>query len=179
MRETEDEASKVLKETEGEKSFRVSFESPQSGWMSVGLKAGGRRLVFGASHAPYDSLRELIEALSALLVEGPPRAVARWNCEPEEYDFEFSSEGERAGLNVRHYPTRARRAGAARQVFSHRDERLRLVLPFWRELRELRRRTDEDDFERNWRRTFPASELSELTKLIRRRRREQRKAGGG
>ena len=155
----------------------MSFESPQSGWMSVGLRAGGARLVLGASHAPYDSLRELIEALSALLAGGDVRRVARWNCEPEEYDFELSATGDRAELAVTRHATRARRADDAQTVFTHAAERLRLVLPFWRELRELRRRRAEDDFEKNWRRPFPERELRELTRLVRQRRRARRGDG--
>lgn len=160
---------------EGEKPLRVSFESPQSGFMSVGLTAGRDRLLLGASRAPYDSLRELIDALSALLSDdGAARRVARWNCEPEEYDFELSAEGGRASLTVVRHPTHARRAEDSRPVFSHADGRLALVLPFWRELRELRRRSAEDAFEQNWRRPFPERELRELTRLVRARRREER-----
>ena len=167
-----------MKETEGEEGLRASFESPQSGWMSVGLRAGGARLVLGASHAPYDSLRELIEALSALLAGGDARRVARWNCEPEEYDFELSAAGDRARLVVTRHTGPTRRADDARPVFAHAAERLQLVLPFWRELRELRRRTTEDDFEKNWRRPFPERELRELTRLVRERRRARRRDGG-
>jgi hypothetical protein len=164
-----------MKESEDEKSLRVSFESPQSGFMSVGLTAGGERLLFGASCAPYDSLRELIDALSALLTsDGATRAVARWNCEPEEYDFHLSADAGRASLTVIHHPTSARRGDDARPVFTHADERLALVLPFWRELRQLRRRAAEDVFERNWRRPFPERELRELTRLVRARKRVAR-----
>jgi len=157
-------------------TLEVSFESPQSGFMSLRLRAGGARLVLGAACAPYDSLRELIEALSALLSDGDaPRAVARWNCEPEEYDFELAAAGEGASLTVTRHPRHARRPEEARQVFAHAAPRLALVLPFWRELRELRRRGAEDVFEQNWRRRFPESELRELTRLVRARKRQERR----
>ncbi|HYO63982.1 MAG TPA: hypothetical protein VER08_10160 [Pyrinomonadaceae bacterium] len=157
-------------------ALHVSFESPQSGFMSLGLRAGESRLVLGAACAPYDSLRELVEALSALLAEGGRvRRVARWNCEPEEYDFELSAEGASASLTVTRHPAHARRAEDARAVFAYDAPRLALVLPFWRELRELRRRRAEDVFEKNWRRDFPDAELRELTRLVRARRREEKK----
>ncbi|HEV2765090.1 MAG TPA: hypothetical protein VGV38_19060, partial [Pyrinomonadaceae bacterium] len=126
--------------------------------------------------APHDSLRELVEALSAVLSGEPSRARARWNCEPEQYDFELSAEGARARLRVTRHTGRGR---GAREVFAHEAEPLRLVLPFWRELRELRRRTGEDDFEKNWRRAFPETELRELTRLVRTRRRERRQEDRG
>ena len=51
-----------------DETFRVSIESPQSGWMSLRLKSGERQFVAVMSHAPHDSLRELLAALAALAV---------------------------------------------------------------------------------------------------------------
>lgn len=139
--------------------------------MSLCLKAGGRSFVTGVSHQPYDSLRELIEALCALL-EGRGPVVVRWNREPEEFDFVFRPEGEAVALEVVRFADHRRAAGA--QVFAARVTRDALCRAFWRELRELRRRGSTDEFESNWRRAFPDEDLRRLTKALRGRRRVER-----
>jgi hypothetical protein len=152
--------------------LRVSFESPQSGWMSLRLEADGRKFVTAVAHRPYDSLRELIEVLIALL-EGRDRdAVVRWNREPDEFDFEFVAREAEVSVEVAHYPDHRRRAREV--VFRTRQQRADVCLAFWRELRQLRRRTETDEFEQNWRRAFPEEELRRFTKTLRahRRRRE-------
>ncbi len=144
--------------------FSVSMESPQSGWMSLRLRAGaGREFVAVMSHQPYDSLRELIEALTALL-GGAQAASVRWNAEPEEYDFELKVEGEDAlSLRVVHHRGHRREPSRARTVFACRASRVEMCLPFWRELSEMSGRSETDVFEQNWRRKFPRRELRRLT----------------
>jgi len=137
----------------------VSFESPQSGWMSLRLRAGGREFVTVVAHRPYDSLRDLLAALASLLEGGGGRAV-RWNAEPEEFDFVLSVEGERAGLSV--VRRAGRGGGAGEEVFGYRGPVRDLCAPFCEELRTLRERGETDEFERNWRRPFPADELNLL-----------------
>ncbi|HEU4596840.1 MAG TPA: hypothetical protein VFS10_17015 [Pyrinomonadaceae bacterium] len=143
--------------------FSVSMESPQSGWMSLRLRAGAREFVAVVSHQPYDSLRELIEALVSLL-GGARAATVRWNAEPEEYDFVLKAEGEdRVSLRVVHHQGHRREASRARAVFTCRASRVELCLPFWRELSEMSERSETDVFEQNWRRKFPRRELRRLT----------------
>lgn len=147
-------------------NFSVSFESPQSGWMSVRLRAGSEQLLLGVSHAPYDSLRDLVEGLAALASERRP-CVVRWNCEPEEYDFDLkATEGDRARLRVTRYPDHRREPRASRTVFSLDAPLHQIVLSFWRELRGLLSRGVEDEFEKNWRRRFPERELQRLTETV-------------
>ncbi|HEX8474207.1 MAG TPA: hypothetical protein VF666_09260 [Pyrinomonadaceae bacterium] len=149
-------------------NFSVSFESPQSGWMSMRLRAGAEQLVLGVSYAPYDSLRDLIVGLTALLRDGQG-FVVRWNCEPEEYDLRVAATAtdEEIELGVTRYPDHRRRQTARQTVFSHRAPKMEICLAFWRELRELRRRSNEDVFDKNWRRPYPQAEMQEFTKLIR------------
>lgn len=148
-----------------ENNFSVSFESPQSGWMSLRLKAGGAEFVAVVSHAPRDSLRELIEGLTALVAGGGGFAVA-WNAEPEQYVFEFEPAGEEAELRV------VRDAQAARPVvFSHRGPRAAVCRAFWRELKRLRDRRETDLYEQNWRRPFPEREMQEFTHALKSSRR--------
>ncbi|MCA1593565.1 MAG: hypothetical protein LC754_13130 [Acidobacteria bacterium] len=81
----------------------VSMESPQSGWMSLRLRVGAQSFVAVMSHAPHDSLAELMQGLTALL-SGETTVTVKWNAEPEEYDFIFSARGERVELRVVHFP---------------------------------------------------------------------------
>ena len=143
--------------------FSVSMESPQSGWMSLRLRSGRREFVAVVSHQPYDSLRELIEALVALL-GGAREAGVRWNAEPDEYDFELKAEGkDEVSLRVVHYEGHRREPSGVRTVFACRAPRAEICLPFWRELSEMRERSETDVFEQNWRRKFPSSGLRRLT----------------
>ena len=145
----------------------VSLESPQSGWMSLRLRAGARQqLVLSVSHAPADSLSALMRCLTALMREGSSCMVV-WNCEPEEYDFELRrASGEQLDFSVRRYPDHRREAEASREVFRLRIERRALAQTFCHELQELRRRSREDAFAENWRRPFPERELEELTNVL-------------
>ena len=146
--------------------FSVSMESPQSGWMSLRLRAGRRQFVAVVSHAPYDSLRELIEGLTALL-EGAGSVVIRWNAEPEEYDFELRAEGDDTlSLSVVRYEGHRRAPAGKRTDFNWRGPRVEACLPFWRELRSMRARSETDVFEQNWRRAFPLRELRGLTEAL-------------
>lgn len=143
--------------------FSVSMESPQSGWMSLRLRSGAREFVAVVSHQPYDSLRELTEALVSLL-GGARAATVRWNAEPDEYDFELKAEGEDVwSLRVVHHQDHRRQPSRARAAFACRATRAEICLPFWRELTEMRARSETDVFEQNWRRKFPLKELRRLT----------------
>jgi len=158
-------------------ALNVSIESPQSGFMSLRLRAGEQSIVMGASCMPHDSLLELIEALSVLLesgAAGEAAAAVRWNCEPEEYDFRFTTHGARVRFTITHHLDQRRTAGASRQVFSWMGSEFELCVPFWRELRDLRRRIATDVYDQNWRRPFPHQQMRRLTELLRGRKREVR-----
>jgi hypothetical protein len=156
--------------------LRVSMESPQSGWMSLSLKAGEASLLMVAAYAPYDSLRDLIEGLSAMLT-GSDSMTVRWNCEPEEFDFRMTARGGgSAGVEFEaiRYADHRRRQKDSRTVFALRGSKMDVCLPFWRALRDLQRRVSTDVFESNWKRAFPHRELQQLTRLIRTLKREAR-----
>jgi hypothetical protein len=148
------------------KTLRVSFNSPQSGWMSLSLNAGEESFVAAAASAPYDSLRELIEGLTALLNGGDGFTV-KWNCEPDEFDFRVALKDERVAFKIVHYTDHRRSAKASRTLFSLQCSKLEFCLPFWRALRDLRRYIAIDEFDRNWRRPFPQSEMQQLNEALR------------
>lgn len=151
--------------------LRVSLESPQHGFMSLRLSSGKESFVTVVSHAPYDSLHDLIKALCDMLA-GDGAAIVKWNSEPEEYDFKLAARGDSVQLDIIHYPDHRRLNAASSKVFSFRGSKLEACLPFWKELRGLRRRIAQDEFDRQWRREFPEREMQELTKRIRSLKRE-------
>jgi hypothetical protein len=151
--------------------LRISLESPQHGFMSLRLSSGRESFVAVVSHEPYDSLRDLIEALSHALA-GDMDAVVKWNSEPEEYDFRLTARGDFVQLEITRYPDHRRLKAAASTVFTFRGAKLDACLPFWKELRDLHRRAPRDEFDRQWRREFPEAEMQELTKRIRALKRE-------
>ncbi|MBA3765395.1 MAG: hypothetical protein H0W99_00120 [Acidobacteria bacterium] len=157
------------------KPLRVSFNSPQSGWMSLSLGAGDESFVAAASYAPYDSLRVLIEGLTALL-KGGESFVVKWNCEPDEFDFKVTARDDRVEFEVVHYTDHRRSLKASRIVFALRNSKLEFCTPFWRALRDLRRNIATDEYDRNWRRPFPQEEMRQLTEAVRSFKR-QAKAG--
>ncbi len=147
--------------------LRVSFNSPQSGYMSVGLRAaGGRELVAAVAHKPYDSLRDLIVALGELL-ESDAQQIVKWNCEPDELDFILAAEADTARLNVVHYLNHRRSRRTSQEVFAVQGTKLEVCGAFWKALREMHRDIEVDDFAGNWRREFPEAEMQQLTKAFR------------
>jgi hypothetical protein len=151
--------------------LRVSLESPQHGFMSLRLSSGKESFVAVVSHAPYDSLRDLIDALSGALASDY-ETIIKWNSEPEEYDFKLTAREDFVQLDIIRYPDHRRLVATSSNVFSFRGSKLDACLPFWKELRDLHRRARQDEFTRQWRREFPEREMQELTKRIRALKRE-------
>lgn len=133
--------------------------------MSIGLEAGNATFVTAVAHSPYDSLRDLLAALSALL-RGEDNITVKWNREPEEYDFELLRKGDEAELKVVRYPNHRRLKKARETVFSHRASVVDICEPFWDALRDLHGDKDVDEFDKNWRREFPEAEMREFTRGI-------------
>jgi hypothetical protein len=151
--------------------LRVSLESPQHGFMSLRLSSGKDSFVAVVSHEPYDSLTDLIEALCKVLT-GDGEEIVKWNSEPEEYDFKLAARDDSVNLDIIRYPDHHRLDAVSSTVFSFHGSKLDACLPFWKELRGLRRRIAQDEFDRQWRREFPEREMQELTKRIRALKRE-------
>lgn len=151
-------------EIEAGRPFRVTFNSPQSGYMSVGLRAGAREFAAAVSCRPRDSLRELISALTRLARGETASAVVRWNCEPDELDFRFEAAGGRLTLAVVHYATHRRDEPTGQTVFSFDGTRAQILAAFRGSLEELRADAEVDVFESNWRRKFPERQLREFVR---------------
>ena len=150
------------KETEAAEPLRVTFNSPQSGFMSVGLRAGDSSFATAVSCRPRDSLLELIAALTRLARGETRTSVVRWNCEPDELDFRFESEGDRLSLAVVHYATHERDEPSSQTVFEAEGGRAEILGAFRAALEDLRADAEVDVFESNWRRKFPERQLNEF-----------------
>ena len=146
-------------------TLSVSLESPQHGFMSLRLKTEGQSFVTVVAYTPYDSLRDLIATLSAVL-DGDCERTVRWNSEPDEYDFRFKAHGDRVLLEVIHYPDHRKLDETASTVFSFQGQKADACRQFWEELRDLQSRAGRDEFDRQWRREFPERELQELAQRI-------------
>jgi hypothetical protein len=145
--------------------LKVSFNSPQSGYMSIGLKAGKANFVTAVAHEPYNSLRDLILAISSFL-GGEDNVTVKWNREPEEYDFELRRNGNDAEFNIIRYPNHRRQMKKRELVFSHKGTVVNICGSFWTALGELYKDKEVDEFDKNWRREFPEEEMGELTKQL-------------
>jgi hypothetical protein len=156
----------VSSDGEAGRALRVTFNSPQSGFMSLGLAAGGREFVAAVAARPRDSLRELIAALRSFAAGARGPASVRWNCEPGELDFRFTPEGEGARFEVVRYAVRAGGGAAGEVVFGAGGGRAEICRAFLRALEDLRGDAETDEFASNWRREFPVEELRELARAL-------------
>jgi hypothetical protein len=152
--------------------LRVSFNSPQCGWMSFELRAGEQSLTDAVSYTPYDSLADLINTLIKLLSDDTELRV-RWAHNPDELDFKFSARGDEARLEVEWYRDHLRAEGTGERMFSYAGSRLDVCHPFWKALCDLQADVEVDEFARNWRREFPERELQWLSEGIRAAKRKQ------
>lgn len=150
------------KETETAEPLRVTFNSPQSGYMSLGLRAGAREFAAAVSCRPNDSLRELISVLTRLARGEAAAATVRWNCEPDELDFRFESDAGRLTFTVVHHTTYMRDEPPGQTVFAAEGARAEILGAFRAALEELHADAEVDVFESNWRRRFPEEQLREF-----------------
>jgi hypothetical protein len=159
--------------------FRVVFNSPQSGFMSVGLSCGEGEFTTAVACGPYDSLRDLAAALARLARGETSAAVVRWNCEPDELDFRFAADGERLSLAVVYYPTHRREERASETVFAASGARAEVCAAFQEVFARLQEDAETDEFASNWRREFPEREANDLAAAVAALGRKEEAGGGG
>jgi len=147
-----------------EKLF-VSFNSPQCGYMSIGLRTSEHKFTTAMRYKPYDSLTDWLKTLSAL-IENEGAFTVKWNAEPEEFDFQVERNGEAVSLNVIRYQDHRRLDEAKENVFEFQGTTKDFCLPFWQTLENMRRDIETDEFDKNWRREFPHNEFEALKNLV-------------
>ncbi len=139
----------------------VEFSPPQHGWMQLELRAGDQHLHLSLSQVPFDSLQELVGAVSAFLETGR-QGVAHLNGEPDEYEFVFEP-GTRSGalrVGVVQY-SRGRRADSSAVLFDHQGDACEIGRTMWRAFRKL-----ETQFvPEHWTHSFPLKSVQVLGRL--------------
>ena len=142
--------------------LEVSFNSPQCGWMSIGLTDGVSEFHTTAAHAPHEkALPELLSILTELIARnnGQANYVLKWNRDPEEFDFEFFRDADNVLLQIYQYPTEGRDSSERELVFEHSGKVAALAGAFEQTFDQLYADRDTDEFEFNWRQPFPYAEF--------------------
>lgn len=142
--------------------FFVSFNSPQCGWMSIGLTGGGTEFHTTTAHAPHKrALPNLLEVLTDLLDENSDglEFLIQWNRDPEEFDFWFRRTNGKIRLEVWQYATGRRLAAEREKVFVYAGDVLEIAGAFHQTFSHLRADIETDEFEQNWRQPFPHREF--------------------
>lgn len=141
-------------------NLEVSFNSPQCGWMSIGFYDGVNEFHTTTAHEPYkgalgDLMRILTEIRSA---SDSTERTLKWNRDPEEFDFRFSSENGTASVQIYEYPTDEREEAEKKLVFSHTAAIESVTSAFAKTFKQLYADRETDEFEFNWREPFPFDE---------------------
>ena len=143
--------------------LKVSFNSPQCGWMSVGFSDDAGEFHTTTAHAPHESaLTELIRTLTALLDadSADNEYLLKWNRDPEEFDFRFVRSGPDLTLEIYQFPTESRDPAERELVFSHQGKVIGVCDSFATTLRQLYADRNTNEFEFNWRQPFPFADLN-------------------
>ena len=142
--------------------LEVSFNSPQCGWMSIGFNDNATEFHTTTAHAPHEqALPELLEILTALLDKDSTgdEFTLKWNRNPEEFDFRFARRGEDALLEIYQYPSERRDASERELIFAHNGKIKDICEAFYETFAQLYADKNTDEFEFNWRQSFPLAEF--------------------
>jgi hypothetical protein len=145
--------------------LRIDLDRPIDGWLKVELTCGDQMYGFVPSHVPYDSVSELANALLGTR-DGYEKTIVHWNDEPVEHQFVFALSNNRMDFRVNKM-CETIKGKIPEQVFSFGGSIYDVIWPFWKALREMESRLSEEEYERQCREPFPARELAELGKRIR------------
>ena len=150
-----------------EAKLKVEFAAPEHGWTVVNLSAGDHSYQFAPSHVPYDSFGELLKALLNI-IDAVPEAVVRWNDEPVEHKFVFISDGKKVDFKVYEVIKSVIDGNVDEVRFSFIGSVYDVLRPFWKGLRDMQSRQSPEELKRHWQWSFPKSEITELTKKLKR-----------
>ena len=149
--------------------LEVSFNSPQCGWMSIGFKNDASEFHTTTAHAPHErALPELLQILSVLLDENSRQNeyVLHWNRNPEEFDFRFVRDGRNLTLEIYQFPTEKRSDNERTMVFAHTGNLRDVCRAFYETFVQLYEDRNIDEFEFNWRQSFPRAEFEKFESAL-------------
>lgn len=152
------------------RKLEVSFNSPQCGWMSIGLDDGRNEFHTTTAHAPHaGALPDLLQILTSLLDRNDSESeyTLKWSRDPEEFDFRFLR-GETGSLlfEVYQYPTGERELAERELVFSHLGDVREISGAFAETFKRLYEDRETDEFEFNWRQPFPFREYEKFKSAL-------------
>ena len=150
--------------------LEVSFNSPQCGWMSIGFDDGASEFHTTTAHAPHErALPELLEILTALLDKDATgnEFTLEWSRNPEEFDFHFVRRGDNTLLEIYQYPSERRDASEREMIFAHNGKIRDICQAFYETFAQLYADKNTDEFEFNWRQTFPLAEFQKFEDKLR------------
>jgi hypothetical protein len=156
-------------------NLEVSFNSPQCGWMSIGLNDGVSEFHTTTAHTPHEkALPELLLILNELVgnaseFSSEKEYLLYWNRNPEEFDFRFVQSGETLLLEIYQYPTGNRETGESEKVFEHLGKTKEVCAAFYQTFAQLYEDRNTDEFEFHWRQPFPYKEFAEFENKIKSR----------
>lgn len=148
--------------------LKVSFNSPQCGFMSIGFTDDANEFHTTTAHAPHENaLSELLTILTTLLDDGSAQNdfTLRWNRNPEEFDFLFkreSHDSKNVSLEIWQYPSENRLT--REKVFSHEGEVSDVCVAFFETFSQMHDDRETDAFEQNWRQPFPHTAFEKFTR---------------
>ncbi len=152
------------------KKLEVSFNSPQCGWMSIGFDDGANEFHTTTAHAPHEkALPELLEILTALLDKDltGDEFTLKWNRNPEEFDFRFARHGDDTLLEIYQYPSERRETSEREMIFTHDGKIKDICQAFYETFAQLYEDKNTDEFEFNWRQSFPLAEFQKFEDKLR------------
>ncbi len=150
--------------------FKVSFNSPQCGFMSIGFKSREAEFNTTTAHQPHENaLPNLLGALSDLLDANSDglEFLVRWNRDPEEFDFWFKRIGDDARLEIWQYPSGKRNLKEREKAFVYEGNLLQFAAAFHKTFVQMRQDSDTDAFEQNWRQPFPEKSFERFDRAFR------------
>jgi hypothetical protein len=150
-------------------NFEVSFNSPQCGWMSIGLSGQSGEFLTTTAHAPHkNALSELMDALAEIARSDRSEFThtLKWNRDPEEYDFVLDRSGDSATVRVFEFPTGDRDDEHRELVFSHTGDARETAAAFFETFRQLYEERGVDDFIENWHQDFPYRSYENLKRSL-------------
>ena len=146
--------------------LKVTFDDPADGWVQLKVWSNNEVVRIVAGYTPYDSFRDLVDALyNRFLYEGESKVI--WNAQPIEFELRFGRSGSVITLDVLEFPCYRRYEQPTMNRLSSSGSYDEIAVPFWRALRNLQGRLSTEELRARWHRDIPAKEIEGLTSLLR------------
>lgn len=113
--------------------IELTYEPPDNGWLTLRLTVDGQMIEIDASDVPNNPIHDLANAIEKA-AQGESSFVW-WHLEPDGYFMRFVPVGGKIEFRLE-FATSSDRS-RTRTIFSTQDEREKVLMFFWRFLREF------------------------------------------